>query len=460
MTVTNRLFSEIRVGDHASARRVCTEHDLFVFAHAAGGLAPAHLPRTEATGTDASLAASMWAGALVSHLVDTSLPGPGAVFRAQSFTFHDRVRVGDELLITVRVLEKREPDLLVMETLVRTADGAAVAEGVGEVRAAGERITVERISAPDVTVQRHLHAERLLKRAAGLEPLPTAVVCPHDPPSLEGALQAADTGLIRPVLIGKRDAILRTAEALGRDLAGFEILEADGDEAAAAQAVALVHAGRVRAVMKGTLHSDVLLAQVVKREGGLRGTRRASHVFLMDTPGLDHPLLISDAAINIAPDLACKVDITQNAIDLACACGIETPRVGVLSAVETVNPMIPSTLDAAILSKMAERGQIRGGIVDGPLAMDNAIDLEAARTKGIRSLVAGRANVLIVPNIESGNMLVKELTFIAHAEAAGIVMGTSAPVILTSRADDARARRLSCALAVLHDHWRRHGSRS
>ena len=460
MTVSNRLFSEIQTGDSASTRRVCTEHDLFVFAHAAGGLASPLLPAADSAGAHASLAASLWAGALVSHLVDTCLPGPGAVFRAQSFTFHDRVQVGDALLIMVRVLEKREPDLLVMETLVTKEGGAPVAEGVAEVHAPEERITLEAVAAPEVTVQRHLHSERLLAMAAGHAPLPTAVVCPHDAASLEGALQAADAGLIRPLLVGDRDAILRAAQALGRDPSGLEILPADSDDAAAAQAVALVHAHRVRAVMKGALHSDVLLAQVIKREGGLRGPRRASHVFLMDIPGLDHPLLVSDAAINIAPDLACKVDITQNAIDLARACGIETPRVGVLSAVETVNPMIPSTLDAAVLSKMAERGQIRGGIVDGPLAMDNAIDLQAARTKGIRSLVAGRANVLIVPNIESGNMLVKELTFIAHADAAGLVMGTSAPVILTSRADGPRARLLSCALAVLHDHWRRHGDPS
>jgi phosphate butyryltransferase len=209
--------------------------------------------------------------------------------------------------------------------------------------------------------------------------------------------------------------------------------------------------------MKGNLHTDDLLGQVVKKDGGLRAGRRISHVFVMDVPTLDHLLFISDAAINIAPDLTTKVDITQNAIDLAISCGIETPRVGVLSAVETVNPNIPSTLDAAALSKMAERGQIKGGIVDGPLAMDNAMDITAARTKGITSLVAGRAEVLIVPNLESGNMLAKELTFVARAESAGLVVGARVPIILTSRADNDRARLASCALAQLYIHWSRTG---
>jgi phosphate butyryltransferase len=219
----------------------------------------------------------------------------------------------------------------------------------------------------------------------------------------------------------------------------------------------MVRSGEAEAVMKGDLHSDDLLAAVVKKDGGLRTGRRISHAFAFNVPTLDEVLFISDAAINIAPDLMTKMDIVQNSIDLALACGVGQPRVGVLSAVETVNPNIPSTLDAAALSKMAERGQIKGGIVDGPLAMDNAIDLQAARTKGISSLVAGRANVLIAPNIEAGNMLAKELTFIAHAEGAGLVLGALAPVMLTSRADNDRARLVSCALAMLYGYWRRNG---
>lgn len=460
MSITNRLFHEIAVGDTASARRICTDNDLYVFAHASGSLSPLHLPDpSTAFGEDqAPLAASMWVGALVSHVLDTLLPGPGALYRAQSFTFHDRVTVGDELVITVRVIEKREPDLLVMETLVAKASGERVADGIGEVYAPRQRVTLEHMSAPPVLVHLHRQSDRLLAMTDGLPAMPTAVVCPHDLISLDGALQAAEADLIVPILIGSRSLIEEAALELDKSLDGIEILDIAQPGAAAAHAVELVHQRRVRAIMKGALHSDTLLEHVVKRDAGLRGDRRITHVFVMDVPGLDHPLLISDAAINIAPDLACKVDITQSAIDLARACGIETPRVGILSAVETVNPNIPSTLDAAILSKMAERGQIAGGIVDGPLAMDNAVDIEAARTKGITSLVAGRAEVLIVPNIEAGNMLVKELTFIAHAEAAGLVMGAMVPVMLTSRADSARSRLVSCALAVLYDAWRRRGS--
>lgn len=459
MSITNRLFSEIAVGDSASSRRVCTDNDLYIFAHASGSLNPLSLPDPGGGPAQPPLAASMWVGALVSHVLDNLLPGPGALYRAQSFTFHDRVQVGDELVITVRVIEKREPDLLVMETLVAKANGERVADGIGEVHAPERKMVYEHLSAPPLMIHRHEQSERLLEMAKGRPALPTAVVCPQDEPSLDGALQAAEAGLIRPILIGDRALIERTAALIGRHLDGIEIIDIDRPGLAAAQAVSLVHSGRARAIMKGALHSDALLEHIVKRDGGLRGDRRISHVFVMDTPGLDHPLFISDAAINIAPDLQCKVDITQNAIDLARACGIATPRVGVLSAVETVNPNIPSTLDAAILSKMAERGQIEGAIVDGPLAMDNAVDVEAARTKGITSLVAGRAEVLIVPNMESGNMLVKELTFIAHAEAAGLVMGASVPVMLTSRADSARARLVSCALAVLYDAWRRRGPR-
>src|SRR5271165_4262256 len=214
---------------------------------------------------------------------------------------------------------------------------------------------------------------------------------------------------------------------------------------------------RTIATMKGAIHSDALLAEVVKKDGGLRTHRRISHVFALDVAALDEILYVSDAAINISPDLMTKVDIVQNAVDLARACGLDKPRVGVLSAVETINPAIPSTLDAAILSKMAERGQIRDAEVDGPLAMDNAIDMEAARTKGIASLVAGRANVLIVPNIEAGNMLAKQLIFVARAEAAGLVLGAKAPVMLTSRADNDRARLASCALAQLYRYYRREG---
>jgi phosphate butyryltransferase len=277
------------------------------------------------------------------------------------------------------------------------------------------------------------------------------VVCPEEVNSLGGALLAAAEGIIVPVLVGHPDRIAAAARALGADLAGIEIVAAPTADEAAARACALVHEGRVGAVMKGNLHTDDLLRPILARDSGLRLSRRLSHAFVMDVPGLGWPLMVTDAAINIAPDLATKVDIVQNAIDLGLSLGPVPPRVGVLSATEEVNPMIQSSIDGALLSKMAERGQITGGFVDGPLAMDNAVSLAAARTKGINSSVAGQANILVVPGIDAGNMLAKQLTFLGHAEAAGLVLGARVPVILTSRADSAMSRLASCAVAALHD---------
>jgi phosphate butyryltransferase len=257
--------------------------------------------------------------------------------------------------------------------------------------------------------------------------------------------------------VGDRSKILAIAESEHLHLAGTEIVDVKDHLDACARAVALVHEGAAGALMKGHVHSNVLLGQVTKSQGGLRTTRRLSRVFVMDTPGLDKVLLITDAAVNIAPNLETKVDIVQNAIDLALALGVVEPKVGVLSAVETVNPKIPSTLDAAVLSKMADRGQIRGGIVDGPLAMDNAVDIEAALTKGITSLVAGQAQVLVAPNLESGNMLAKELFFISGAVGAGLVRGARCPIILTSRADNELSRLASCALALAYQFWVENG---
>ena len=459
MTVTNRLFDEIAVGDCASSRRVCTDNDLFIFAQASGNLNPLSLPDRDGDGDPSTppLAPSMWVGALVSNVLGNILPGPGSLYRAQSFTFHDRVISGDELIVSVKVIEKREPRLLVMETRVAKANGQLVADGVAEVFAPEKKLVFDRLSAPAVLVHRHQQFERLLHACGGLAALPTAVVWPHDAASLDGALQAAAMGLIVPLLLGERAQIEAVARGLGKSLGATRVIEVDDLHLAADEAVALVRKGEARAIMKGALHSDALLEPILDRASGLRTERRISHVFVMDVPGLEHPLLISDAAINIAPTLDDKKDITQNAIDLARACGIQRPRVGILSAVETVNSNIPSTIDAAVLAKMAERGQIEGGIVDGPLAMDNAVSMQAARSKGITSLVAGRAEVLIVPNLEAGNMLAKELTFIAHADAAGLVLGATVPVMLTSRADSANARLMSCAIALLYDRWRTRG---
>jgi phosphate acetyltransferase len=290
--------------------------------------------------------------------------------------------------------------------------------------------------------------DRLIAACASLPPATVAVAHPCDESSLEGMLAARKLGIISPVLVGPRAKILQAAAAAGLDLGGIPIEDAAHSDAAAEAAVALVREGRCEALMKGSLHTDELLRPVVARDG-LRTKRRISHCFVLDVPGHEDPLIISDAAVNIAPSLAEKVHITQNAIDLGHALRFESVRVAILSAMETVNPGVPSTLEAAALCKMADRGQITGAVLDGPLALDNAINLQAAATKRIVSPVAGRANVLIVPDLEAGNMLAKSLTFLAGATAAGIVLGARVPIILTSRADSLATRIASCAIAAL-----------
>src|SRR5262245_12543217 len=297
--------------------------------------------------------------------------------------------------------------------------------------------------------------EHLLERCKGLEAVPTAVAHPCEESALEGAIEAGRLGLIRPILVGPSERVREIARKQGVDLAGLELVDAPHSHAAATRAVELVREGRAELLMKGSLHSDELLAAVVARETGLRTARRLSHVFIMDVPTYHKVLVVTDAAINIAPGLEDKVDICQNAIDLLLSLGVEQPKVAVLAAVETVNSRMQATLDAAALCKMAERGQITGGLIDGPLAFDNAISREAARVKGITSAVAGDPDILLVPDLESGNMLAKQLTFLANADSAGLVLGARVPIVLTSRADSVRSRIASCAIAMLVAHARR-----
>jgi len=294
----------------------------------------------------------------------------------------------------------------------------------------------------------HEKYQRLVDTARTLPPVVTAVAHPCDASSLSGAVDAAKLGLIVPILVGPKAKIDAAAAAYGLDISAYERVDAPHSHAAAALAVELVRAGRAEALMKGSLHTDELMAAVVRPDTGLRTERRISHCFVMDVPAHDDALIISDAAVNISPTLADKMHIVQNAIDLAHALRFDEVRVAILSAMETVNPQVPSTIEAAALCKMAERGQITGGILDGPLALDNAISPEAARIKNIASQVAGRANVLIVPDLEAGNMLAKALSFLARADCAGIVLGARVPIILTSRADTVMARLASCAVAV------------
>ncbi|HET9699433.1 MAG TPA: phosphate acetyltransferase [Burkholderiales bacterium] len=296
---------------------------------------------------------------------------------------------------------------------------------------------------------KHEKYERLLARCRDLSPTPTAVAHPCDESSLRGAVEAAELGILKPILAGPRARIEAVAKQHGINLAGIEIVDTPHSQASAEAAVRLASEGRAEMLMKGSLHTDELMGAVVRKDAGLRTARRISHCFVMDVPALDRAIIITDAAINIFPDLEAKVDIIQNAIDLARALGMESPKVAILSAMETVNPKVPSTVEAGALCKMADRGQITGGILDGPLALDNAINLTAAKIKKIDSPVAGQADILVVPDLEAGNMLAKSLSFMAEADAAGIVLGARVPIILTSRADSVTTRLASCAVAAL-----------
>ncbi len=451
--VENQIFDELEVGETAEWLHICTGDDLLIFANVSGNHNPMHLPDTDGDGdgTVDAVAPGMFVASLISAVLGNKLPGPGTLYRSQTLDFHERAHAGDELRARVTVIAKNADGTVDLDTTVnRTRDDALILSGRARVIAPREKVVFDDMVIPGLVVRSHPHFDALLRRAEPLPALKTAVVCPEDASSLGGALLAARHTIITPLLVGNRDKILAVAKEIGEDIDAFEIVHEPRPRLAAESAVRLVNEGRAEAVMKGHLHTDDLLRPMLDRQTGLRMGRRFTHIFVMDVPGLAHPLLVTDAAINIAPDLPTKVDICQNAIDLAISLGIAVPKVGVLSAVETVNPDIPSSMDAALLSKMAERGQITGGMVDGPLAMDNAVDLAAARAKGIRSQVAGRAEVLVVPGIDAGNMLAKQLSYISHAEAAGIVMGARVPIILNSRSDSEMSRLASCAVAAVH----------
>jgi phosphate butyryltransferase len=450
MRMVNRTFDEIRPGDRAELRRLITADDLYVFAAASGNSNPMHLQDSDldGNGTTERVAPGMFVASLISAVLGTQLPGPGTLYRRQTLDFHARAHAGEEVVVTAEVLSKAD-GIVRLKTEISHAAGGLILTGEAEVVAPVEKFDRDGVEVPGLAVQRHRHFEALLERAKPLPALPTVVVCPDDENSLGGALLAMKEGIIAPILVGNAVSIRAAADGIHADLSGVEIVDVAGDAAAAERACALVHEGRAAAVMKGHLHTDDLLRPMLDKVIGLRAGRRFTHIFVMDVPGRPEPLLVTDAAINIAPDLATKVDICQNAIDLALSIGLE-PRVGVLSAVETVNPAIQSSMDAALLSKMADRGQIKGGQVEGPLAMDNAVDMAAARTKGLNGPVAGRANILVVPGLDAGNMLAKQLAFISHAEGAGLVLGAKVPVILNSRSDSPMSRLASSAVAAIH----------
>ena len=450
--IENRVFDQIAPGDSASIVRTLTREDIELFALVSGDVNPAHLDPAYAE-TDLFhhvIAHGMWGGALISAVLGTKLPGPGTIYLSQDLRFQAPVGIGDTVTtsVTVRTM-KPERHRIVFDCRCVNQAGTAVITGTAEVQAPTAKVRRRRVELPDIRFNRHERFRELLARTSGLLALPMAVAHPCDAASLGAAVEVAELGLVAPILVGPAARIMDTAKDAGLDISRFRLVDAPHSHAAAACAVALVRAGEAALLMKGSLHTDELMHAVLASGTGLRTERRLSHVYIMDVPSYPRPLLLTDAVVNIEPSLEDKRDIVQNAIDLAHILGITAPRVAILAAVETVNPAMRSTLDAAALCKMADRGQITGGLVDGPLAFDNAVSLEAARQKGIVSPVAEQADILVVPDLEAGNMLAKQLSFLAGADAAGVVAGARVPIILTSRADSERTRIASCAVAVL-----------
>ena len=448
----NKTFDEIRIGDRASLTRVLDQEGIEALASLTGDFNLIDLDPGQA---DTSMfrqggGQTGWVALLFAALADTRLPGLGSVVQRIEVRLHQPIAVGAAITATATVKEKRPTTgVVVLECQAADLKGEVVASGLAEVLAPQQKM---RYAAKELPKIQMLHEDRFQELLQACEQLPTlacAVVHPCSPDSLRGAIEAAEQKLIAPILIGPELKIRAIADQERLDLTPYRLVPTEHSHHSAELAVAMVQSGEAQTLMKGSLHTDELLAAVVKKEGGLRTERRISHCFLLSVPTFSRWIIISDAAINIAPSFEDKRDIIQNAIELAHAINIPSPKVAILSAVETVTNKIPSTLEAGALCKMADRGQITGGILDGPLAFDNAIDEQAARTKGIQSPVAGKADVLIVPNLEAGNMLAKQLTFMADAEAAGIVLGARVPIVLTSRADSARARLASCAVAVL-----------
>ncbi|WP_424813351.1 bifunctional enoyl-CoA hydratase/phosphate acetyltransferase [Roseococcus sp. YIM B11640] len=439
-----RPAEELHPGLRVSTTRRLALHHLDLAAALVG------VPATAINGPGVSTDTALLLEAMLSQLAAQELPGPGGALLGIQLTLQAAPELEEELTATLEVLAvNRESGSVLLAAGITGHGGRILAHGNLTARPPATLVEVPRPERPAILLQQHRHMDALLARAAALPPMTTAVAWPCDHDSLLGPLEAARLGIMQPVLVGRADAIDAAATAAGASLGGIEIVEAATPQDAARLAVSLVREGRADAVMKGSLHTDELMAAVVARDTGLRGARRVSHVFLIDVPSYPKPLLVTDAAINIAPDLMAKADILQNAIEFAQALGIARPKAAILAAVETVNVKMQATMDAAMLCKMADRGQVRGAIVDGPLAFDNAISLAAARIKQIGSPVAGDPDILLCPDLEAGNMVAKQLAYLAHAEAAGLVLGARAPVILTSRSDSAAARVASAAMASI-----------
>jgi phosphate acetyltransferase len=457
--ITNKTFDEIRIGDTARMQRSLTKQDVELFGLLVGDMNPTHFSDEYARmllERDKLVGHSMWGGALISGLLGSELPGPGTVYQSQQLEFHQAVELGDVLTITVTVKSKDSADgSVVFDCRAVNQRDEDVITGTAKVKAPAKKPTDAGSPYADMQLHRKTAFKRLIDHVKDWENVPTAVCHPCSKEALEGAIDAAKADLIDPILVGPEAKIRALAESLNLDISPFRLVDALHSHDAATKAVALCRSGEAEALMKGSLHTDELMSAVVPSATGLRTERRISHVFAMDVPTYARPLFITDAAINIYPTLEDKVDILKNAIQLAHALNISRPKVAILSAVETVNPKIPATVEAAALCKMADRGQIEGAVLDGPLAFDNAISKEAALIKGIHSPVSGEVDIMLVPDLEAGNMLAKQLTYLGRADSAGIVLGARVPIILTSRSDSVEARLASCAVAVAFARRRR-----
>jgi phosphate acetyltransferase/phosphate butyryltransferase len=454
----NRTLAELSSGDVALTVQVLARGNIELSSSIPCNINQQQLDAADPVSTQSHVGTlqTLWDGALMSAVLASHSPGPDTIAVGQAVRFRGPVVPGDALTVkvTVKAIDVISGKIH-LDCICLHQSGNAGITGAAEEPAPRDKISSPAPPLPPLEVNPSgVRLQRLIQKAGRLPPMTTAVVHPCDAASLLGALQARDAGIITPLLVGPRARIEATAMGLNAALDGVEIVDAPHSHAAADRAVALVRQGRVAALMKGKLHTDELLTAVLDPNLGLRTERRLSHVYVLDVPGETRLLYITDGAINIAPDLSALRDIVQNAIDLCRSLGVDLPRVALLSAVETVTGSLPSTLLAAAICKMHDRGQITGGLVDGPLAYDNAVSVAAALAKGITSDVAGRADVLVAPNLESGNMIAKQLIHIGGAEAAGVALGASVPIMLTSRSDTATARLASAAIARLYAEFR------
>ncbi|KTD35060.1 phosphate acetyl/butaryl transferase [Legionella nautarum] len=453
--IENKTFEELKIADSAQLKRTLTSKDIELFSIMSGDVNPAHVDAEYAKDDmfHKIIAQGMWGAALISTVLGTELPGPGTIYLDQTLQFTAPVVPGDTVTVTVTVTDKNPKNHIVnLECSCVNQHDKTVIRGIATVIAPTIKVKRERVELPKVLFKEPKGAwyNHLIRLTEDFAPLKTAIVHPVDKLALQGAIDAAKENIIIPILVGPKDKIVAAAIAANLDISAYEIIPTKHSNEAAEAAVQLARECKVEALMKGKIHTDELMGPIIAKETGLLTGRRMSHVFYVETPNYSKPLFISDAALNIQPNLQEKKDITQNAIDLFRTLGFGTPKVAIVCAIETVSEKMQSTLDAAALSKMAERDEIRGAIVDGPLAFDNAISIEAAREKGIKSDVAGDADIIIVPDMESGNMLYKEMTYMSGMEAAGIVMGARVPIILTSRGSDDISRKASCALALAY----------